>query len=55
MSLLGDDFIENCKYMHEPHSDIVITKLDFDSYCNINDYYMNSDELLDFIDDIAEQ
>ena len=30
MSLLGDDFIENCRYTHEPHEDVEITKFDFE-------------------------
>ena len=32
MSLLGDDFIDNCRYSHEPHGDIKITAFDFDNY-----------------------
>ena len=53
MSLLGDDFIENCRYTHEPHEDVEITKFDFDNYCGVNDTCMTSDEVLSFIDDLV--
>ena len=52
MSLLGDDFIENCKYTHEPHKDVEITKFDFDSYCRMSGSYMSSEEVLSFIDNL---
>lgn len=54
MSLIGDDFIENCKYTHEPHGDIEIAKFDFDNYCGMAENFMNSDEVLSFIDDLIE-
>ncbi len=53
MSLLGDDFIDNCKYSHEPHDDIEITKFDFDNYCGMSGKSMNSDEVLSFIDNLV--
>ena len=53
MSLLGDDFIENCRYTHEPHEDVEITKFDFDNYCGVNGTCMTSDEVISFIDDLV--
>ena len=53
MSLIGDDFIENCKYTHEPHENIDITGFDFDSYCGLREKAMDSDEVIGFIDDLV--
>lgn len=52
MSLLGDDFIDNCKYSHEPHGDIQLTAFDFEQYGESRDVSLDSVELLSIIDEI---
>ena len=54
MSLLGDDFIDNCSYTHEPHDDVEITQFDDDNYCGTSGNYMNSDEVINFIDSLVD-
>ena len=51
MSLIGDDFIDNCRYSHEPHGNINITAFDFDSYASDQINSLDSDDLLALIDE----
>lgn len=53
MSLIGDDFIDNCRYYHDPHGDINISAFDFDSYEIMPNGFLQSDELLTMIDNMA--
>ena len=52
MSLIGDDFIDNCRYSHEPHGDISITAFDFEAYGDDHVRSLDSDELLSLIDEL---
>ena len=52
MSLIGDDFIDNCRYSHEPHGDIIISAFDFESYGDDSVRSLDSDELLSLIDEM---
>ena len=52
MSLIGDDFIDNCRYSHEPHGDISITAFDFEAYGDDPVRSLDSDELLSLIDEL---
>jgi len=49
IALLGFDFIDRCKYTHEPHSDILITAVDLDGYGELEEA-MDSDEILTYVD-----
>ena len=55
MSLLGDDFIDNCRYSHEPHGDIKITAFDFDNYGWNREGALDSDELMSLIDGLVDE
>lgn len=53
MSLIGDDFIDNCKYSHEPHGDVLITAFDYDQYDTMDENPLDNDELLSLIDNLS--
>ena len=55
MSLIGDDFIDNCRYSHEPHGNINITAFDFDSYAADQIDSLDSDELLGLLDEFISE
>ena len=55
MSLIGDDFIDNCRYSHEPHGDVHITAFDFDEYEAEHEASLDNEELLNLIDELTIQ
>ena len=55
VALLGDDFIENCRYHHEPHGDIQITGFDFEYYAAQKNNPVDNGTLLEFLDEIGEE
>ena len=52
IALLGCDFIDHCKGSFEPHSDIILSKFDENTYESFVDA-MDSDELIAFMDSLS--
>ena len=50
VSLLGVDFLDNCKYTHDPHDCIFITEFDDDSYNKLSDHPIENTDLISLID-----
>ncbi len=46
IALLGDDFLECCKFTKEPHGSIAITEFDNDCYYEKRGSALSTDEIL---------
>lgn len=55
MSLLGDDFIENCGYHHLPHGNIEINTFDDEAYMRNRDNSLSNEDFLKFIDAVLSE
>ena len=53
LALLGEDFLENCGYSHEPHGDIKITTFDFESYGKHREDSISNEDFISYIDEVT--
>ena len=54
VALIGDDFLENCQYSHEPHGDIHVTAFDFANYPVRKSTPIDNEDLLVFLDELNQ-
>ena len=52
VALLGYDFTDCCKSSHNPHSDIIVTEFDDQSYVAYDPGAMESEEVIAFVDSL---
>lgn len=53
IALLGEDFIDNCKYSHEPSGDICITQFNDEAYDVSISGSLSEDDLVSLIEGLA--
>ena len=53
IALLGFDFIDRCRFTHEPEGDIVLAEFDLNGY-GVASGAMDCDEVIAFLDSLSE-